>query len=188
MMPIRVAVLSGYAGPRPSMFAGGAGDIFGLGSSSLGRSNQEWYMEAKEEVAEYDDLVIRTRKIANKQVREDLARAYMGDPGDSDSGLYRRNSVQANIQEAEQYTPVNTLVFSQSRVQNRVQKLKDINSSFKDDVMAAEATWGSLPTAQVIETVRTIQTSATPGWVAPVVIGALALAGLAAFGVIGGGK
>lgn len=187
MLPMRIAVLSGYTGPRSSMFSGGAGDIFGLGSPSLGRSDAEWYSEAKEEVAEFDDLLTRTRKIANKQVREDLAKSYIGDPGDSDSGIYRRNSVAANVSEAESYTPkVNMLVFGQSRVQNRVQKLKDINSDFKSAVGASEATWGSLPAPQTIETIKVVETQATPGWVAPVVIGALAIAGLAALGVFKG--
>lgn len=185
MLPIRPAVLSGYTGPRTSMFAGSAGDMFRLGSG-LGRSDSEWYREAKEEVAEFDDLKARTSRIANKPVREQIAQEYIGNAGDEDSGQYRRNSVASNVAEAEQYTPVNTLVFGQARVQNRVQKLKDINSGFKADVLAAEATWGSLPTAQVIESVKTIETSSVPGWVAPVVIGAIGIAALSAFGVFGG--
>lgn len=184
MLPIRTAVLSGYSGSRSSMFAGGAGDLFSLGSS-LGRNDIEWYREAKEEVAEFDDLASRTAKIANKPVREQLATKYIGNGGDENSGRYRRNSVAANISEAEAYTPVNALVFGQARVQNRVQKLKDINSGFKADVLAAEATWGSLPSPQIIESVKTINTSEVPGWVAPVVVGSLALAGLYMFGVIG---
>jgi hypothetical protein len=167
------------------MFAAGAGDLFSLGSS-LGRSDSEWYREAKEEVAEFDDLAARTSRIANKPVREQIAKDFMGNPSDENSGTYRRNSVATNITEAEQYTPVNTLVFGQARVQNRVQKLKDINSGFKAEVMAAETTWGSLPSAQVIESVKTVQTSTVPGWVAPVVIGAIGVAALSAFGVFGG--
>lgn len=189
MLPLRVAVLSGYTGPRSSMFAGAASDIFSMGAGKMGaRSDAEWYAEAKEEVAEYDDLVMRTRKIANKPVREQLAAEYFGDPNDDDSAVYRRNSVASNIAEAEQYTPVNALVFGQPTVLARVQKLKDWNASFKDDVLAAEAAWGSLPAPQVIETISTVQVSTVPGWVPVVVVGALGLAALSAMGVFGKGK
>jgi hypothetical protein len=172
------------------MFSGGAGDIFGLGSGrpDLGRerSPQNWYDYGRSEVAQYDSYLIRARKIANKSVREQVVKDYHGDPGDSESAIYRRNSVEGNIRQAESYTPVNYYIFSASQVQSRVEKLNDWNKGFGDAVKAAEATYGSLPEPQVIETVKMVETSATPGWVTPVVIGAVAIAALGVFGAFGG--
>lgn len=186
MVPIRVAVLSGYAGPRTSMFAGSAGDVFSMGSKGLGKTAESWYNDAKEEVAQYDDLVVRARKIANKQVREEIGSEYIGNVGNTDSGMYRRNSVVSNIAQAEAYTPVNDLVFNSSQQQNRVSKLKDINSDFKDAVVEAELAWGSLPDPQVIESIKTVQVSTTPGWVPVVLIGAAGVAAFAVFKLLSG--
>src|SRR6187455_2944689 len=111
MNSMRVAVLAGYSGPRSSMFAGSASDLFSLGGRSLGKSGADWYKDAKAAVAQFDDLVVRTRKIANKQAREDLAKEYIGDPQDRDNGMYRRNGTASNIATAESYTPVNTFYF-----------------------------------------------------------------------------
>lgn len=182
MLPIKVAILSGYTGARSNMFSGAASDAF-----SLGRTGQEWYLEAKEEVAEFDDLMNRTRKIANKPVREEIAATYYGNPADENSGSYSRNAVASDIGQAEAYTPVaGDLVFGVSRRQNRISNLKAWNANFKEAVMAAEAQWGSLPAPEVIERMTTV--SSTPGWVAPVVVGALGIAALAALGVFGGGR
>jgi hypothetical protein len=167
------------------MFAGGAGDLFGLGGAELGRTGTEWYRYAQSEVGQYDGYVLRTRKVANKAVRDQLIKDYYSDPENRDGALYRRNSVAANIAEAEKYTPVNYYVFESSQVQNRVEKLNDWNKDFKEDLQYAEATYGSLPDPVVIErlTTSTSTVTETPGWVTPVVVGAVAIAALAAFGV-----
>lgn len=185
MVPIRLASIAGFNTSRGSMFQGSATDAFGLGSrgSSLGRNAQEWYNEAKEEVKEYDDLMVRATKIANQNVRESIVKRYGGDPTDSNSARYRRDSVAYNISQAEGYTPVNYLIFDKGDVIGRVDKLKEWNSSFKTDVESAERTYGSLPAPQIVERVTTI--GQVPGWVTPVVVGALGVAALAAFGVFG---
>jgi hypothetical protein len=181
MLPMRVAVLSGYSGARSSMFAGSAGDIFSLGSSGLGKSDSSWLNDAKTNVALFDELVLRTRKIANKTVREDLAKEYIGAPDDRNNGQYRRNGTAGNVATAESYTPVNTYFFSSREVQNRTQRLVDWNADFQAAVADAERQYGSLPDPQIIETVKEV--SSTPGWVPVVVVGALGVAALAALGV-----
>lgn len=185
MVPIRLASIAGFNGNRASMFQNSATDAFGLGKrgSSLGRNAQEWYTEAKEEVQEYDDLMIRARKIANQDARESIVKRYGGDPTDPNTARYRRDSVAYNISQAEGYTPVNYLIFDKGDVIGRVEKLKGWNSSFKSEVEAAERTYGSLPAPQIVERVTTV--GQVPGWVTPVVVGALGVAALAAFGVFG---
>lgn len=183
MVPLRMASIGGFSGPRGSLFQASSTDTFGLGRATLGRNAQDWYGYAKSEVGQFDSYLVRARKIANKDARESLIRAYYGSPSDQDSGSYRRNSVASNIAEAESYTPINYVVYDQSRVQNRVAKLNDLNKSFGSAVNAAEDTYGSLPAPQVIETLTTV--SETPAWVMPVVVGALGVAALAALGVFG---
>lgn len=190
MVPMRMASISGFNGPRGSLFHGSATNVFGLGASrpAMGkvRDAQNWYTYAKSEVGQYDGYLLRARKVANKAAREQLINDYYGDPSDSESAIYRRNSVAANIAQAEQYTPVNYYVFEQSQVQNRVEKLNDWNKDFGDDLKYAEDTYGSLPEPVVIERVTTTTVGETPAWVVPVTVGAVGLAVLAAFGVFGG--
>jgi|FLYN01.1.fsa_nt_gi hypothetical protein len=192
MYAIRQVAISGANGPRPPVFASGMNDFFGgwapaVAGPYLGqRTGERWYNEAKEEIAEYDNLLLRARKIANKEVREQIVARYTGDPADPESALYRRNSVEANVREAEAYTPVNFLIFEQSRVQNRVEKLKDWNEDFKRDVETAERTWGTLPEPVVVERVveRPVPAEAgmspllTVALVGGVIVGGLALLGV----------
>lgn len=179
---MRVAVLSGYSGPRSPMFANSAGDMFSLGSRSLGKSASDWYNQARSLVGQFDDLIVRTRKIANKPVREQLADEYIGsNPQNQDAGIYTRNGVAANIATAESYTPVNTILYDKREIQNRVQRLQSIVTDFNSAIVDAEKEWGSLPDPQVIETLKTVQVSTTPGWVPVVLIGAAGVAALAAY-------
>lgn len=186
MIPLRMASISGFNGPRGSLFQGSTTDIFGLGESPyLGQRNaQQWYDYAKREVRQYDELIVRARKIANKAARDQIIRTYYGDPADQSGALYRRNSVAANIANAESYTPINYVIYQQDQAQNRVEKLNDWNKDLGAAVKYAEDYYGVLPNPQVIETTTTV--SETPGWVTPVVIGALGLGALSLLGVFGG--
>lgn len=186
MIPLRMATISGFSGPRGSLFHGSSTDVFGLGSASLGqRSAQNWYAYAQNEVKQYDDLIVRAQKIANKAAREEILKDYHGDPTDRDGALYRRNSVAANLQQANSYTPTNYVIYEQDQVQNRVEKLNDWNKDIKEDVEEAEAYYGSLPAPQVIETTTTLTQTQVPGWVTPVVLGALAVGAASLFGLFG---
>lgn len=183
MIPMRMASIAGFNASRGSLFQGSATDAFGLGKTmkSLGRNAQEWFGEAKEEVKEYDELMVRATKIANQNAREAIVKKYGGDPTDSNTARYRRDSVAYNISQSEGFTPVNYLVFDKGDVIGRVERLKEWNSGFKSEVEAAERTYGSLPAPQIIERV----TTQIPTWVPYVVGGAVIAAGLAALGVFG---
>lgn len=189
MVPIRMASISGFNGPRGSLFHGSATNTFGLGAPRpvMGktRTAPEWYAYAGSEINQYDGLLLQARKIANKASREGLIKDYYGDPSDSDSAIYRRNSVAANKAEAEAYTPINYYIYDKSTVQGRVEKLNTWNKDFGAAVKYAEDTYGSLPEPVVIERIMTSTVSETPAWVLPVTIGAIGIALLAAFGVFG---
>lgn len=195
MIPLRVAAIGGFNGPRGSLFHGSATDSFRLGSpsnpaqASMGASGQSIYEEAKKQVAIFDDLVERTKRIANKQSRESIIDEIgLTEPDNKDKGLYARNVTAYEITKADSYTPINYYIFEgPGPAKNRPGRLRDWNSDFKDLVKYAEDTYGSLPEPQVIE--RTTTISEVPGWVMPVAIGAVAVAAvgaLAAFGVFKG--
>lgn len=137
---------------------------------SLGQTEQTWYSRAKTAVAEYDNLWARTQRIAAKAYRDQLTAQYHGNPNDPEGALYRRNSVASNLAEAEGYTPINYLVFGESRVQSRVEKLESWNRDFKRAVKYGEDTYGVLEEPEVIERTVTVQKAVTPSWVMPVVI------------------
>jgi len=185
---IRPVTISGANGQRTPWFSPAIGEIFA--KKTLGAvTDQEWYYKAQQTVANYDSYLERLRKLANKQVREDLWDQYVGNPGDAESGVYRRNSVAGNIAEAEAYTPVNYMVFAVERVRNRVAKLEEINGSFRRDMNSAEATYGLLPDPQIVERVIEVRVPGEPAPAAfptvPVLVvgGAVIIVGLALLGV-----
>lgn len=197
MFSLRPAIISGASGQRSAWFAPTVNEIFrpsGLGADP----DQEWYSRAKREVAQFDGYVERLRRLANRQVREDLWKEYVGDPGDSESGAYRRNTVAYHISQVESYTPLNYKVFASDpvglRARNRVTKLDSLNRSFKGDLDSAEATYGLLPEPQIIERIVEVrapqeaQPAAPFPWVPVVIIGAAAIGGLALLGVFSGKK
>jgi hypothetical protein len=188
MYSLRPVAISGANGSRSTMFTSGVNDFFRTASARspfLGQTtDQEWYNEAKREVAKFDAFVMRLRKVANKAVRDDLAGRYIGNPEDTESGAYGRNSVAQDIGEAESYKPVNYLIFSVSRRRNRVERLDDINNSFESDLVSAEQNWGILPEPQVIERIVQVPGAAASPLVPILVVGGLAVAGLALFGVL----
>lgn len=193
MIPLRMASIGGFNGPRGSLFHGSATDSFRLGSpsnpaqASLGApTGQSIYEEGKRQIANFDALVERTKRVANKTAREQLIDTYgLSEPDNKDKALYMRNATAYSVSQADSYTPINYMVFEgPGPAKNRPRKLGEFNTDFAKDVKYAEDTYGSLPEPQVIEKTTTI--SQVPGWVMPVTIGALAVAGLAAFGVFSG--
>lgn len=151
----------------------------------LGQAEQQWFARAKAAVAMYDNLVERIRRIASPPVREDLLSRFVGNPNNPESAVYRRNSVAFNVSEAESYTPVNYLVYQPDRVKNRVTKLENWDRELREEVEAAERTYGLLPEPVVVE--RVVEKPAPPKeapLTVPLVIGGLVLVGVAllAFG------
>lgn len=185
MVPMQMASIGGFNGPRGSLFHGSATDSFRMGSPALGANmvGQERYNEARKQLATFDSLVERAKRIANKQAREDVINTFgLSQPDNKDKALYMRNAVAYDLSNAESYTPINYDIYtSPGPAKSRPAKLKDFNSDFESAVKYAETTYGSLPEPVVIE--RTTTINQTPGWVLPVTIGAVAIAGLAVFGV-----
>lgn len=188
MIPLRMASIGGFSGPRGSLFHGSATDSFRLAGPATGpvlgqSSGQAIYVEAKKQLAIFDNLVERTKRLANNQSREEIVNEFgLTEPDNKDKGLYARNVVAQEIAKAESYTPINYYIFEgPGPAKNRPGRLRDWNSDFKAAVKYSEETYGSLPEAQVIE--RTTTLSQVPGWVMPVTIGAVAVAALAVFGV-----
>jgi hypothetical protein len=192
MIPLRMAAIGGFSGPRGSMFQGTVTDSFRLGSSanprqaSLGATGQSIYEDGKKQIVIFDDLIERTKHIGNKQARQDLIDTYgLAEPDNKDKALYMRNATVQSIAKADSYTPINYYIFEgPGPDKNRPRKLGEFNAPFAKDVKYAEDTYGSIPDAQIIEKTTTI--SQVPGWVMPVTIGAVAIAALAAFGVFSG--
>ena len=190
MIPLRMASIGGFNGPRGTMFHGSATDSFSVGRNSLGGSSLgvnttglARYELAKKELAQYDSLVERVKRIGNKAAREQIIADYgLTEPDNKDKSLYARNVVASDLANADSYTPINYDIYTApGPAKNRPGRLADFNSSFAKDVKYAEDTYGILPEPQVIE--RTTTISQVPAWVMPVTIGALAVAGLAALGV-----
>jgi len=188
---IRPVTISGANGQRTPWFSPAIGEVFN--KKSMGAdTDQDWFNRAKREVGQFDSYVERLRRLANKTVRESLWDQYVGDPADSESGAYRRNSVAWNISEAEAYTPVNYMIFAADpaglRVRNRVTRLDSLNSDFKKDLDSAEATYGLLPDPQIVERIIEVRVpgeAAAPSFpYVPVLVtaGAVVL-GLALLGV-----
>jgi hypothetical protein len=199
-LQLRPVAIAGANGQRSSMFAGGINDVFGarmrpaygLSSRSLGQTtDQEWYEKAKGEIAKFDDLSTRAKKIANKAVREQIWATHVGDVADHDSGAYRRLSVSENIAEAESYTPVNYLFFGPGKTaRERVEDLSDVNHDFRVAVQEAEASWGTLPEPQIIERIVEVPGAPAAEEGLPVskiftvaAVGGIAVIGLALLGV-----
>lgn len=196
MIPLRVAAISGFNGPRGSLFHESAVDSFRLGSSSfargaaLGQTGQELYAMAKRELAEFDNYVERTKRLANAASRNAIIEKYgLTEPANKEKALYARNVVAQDIARAESYSPPNyDIYYAPGPTKNRPGRLEDWNHDFRDDVKYSEATYGSLPEPVVIERMQTVTETQTavPGWVTPVVLGALGIGALAALGVFGG--
>ncbi len=190
MIPLRMAPIGGFSNTRGNMFHVSATDSFRLGSpampqtAALGQSDgQDVYNEGKKQLAIFDDLVARTQRIANKTVRDQIISDFgLAEPNNKDKALYMRNATAQSLAKADSYTPINYRVFTgPGPDKNRPRKLGEFNADFAAAVKDAEVTYGSLPEPVVIQSTTTV--SQVPAWVMPVTIGALAIAGLAAFGV-----
>lgn len=190
MVPMRMASVGGFTGPRGSLFHGSATDTFQLGEASprfLGASGQSLYALAQQQVAIFDSLLERTKRIANKQAREAVVEEFgLADPSNKDKSYYMRNAAAGDIAYAESFTPINYESYEKpGPTKSRPGKLKDFNGDFSAVVKNAEDSYGILPAPQVIESIKTVNVSSIPGWVPVVVVGAVGVAVLSALGVFG---
>lgn len=179
---------------RPSLFATSVMDSFGMGGPVLGQDAQTYYTNAKSEIAQFDQLISRTQRIANKTVRDQIASDYgLNDPTNKDKAMYMRNALASDVANAEKFTP---LAYEEGfpthgPARGRVNKLHNFNSDFRHAVENAETTYGILPEPQVIEKLVTVPGAAAPGgtnWTIPLVVAGSGIAIAAILGVFGGGK
>jgi hypothetical protein len=158
-------------GPRASLFSNGFVDNFGLSGSYLGQADaQQSYVKAKAEIAEFDQLVNRTKKIANKMVREQIALDNgLNDPSNSDKAMYMRNALASDVASADAHVPVayEEGFPSHGPSRGRVTKLNDFLSDFRHSVENAEAMYDTLPEPQIIEKIVTVSGT---NWAIPAVV------------------
>lgn len=188
--------ISGAHGPRSPMFGGAANDFFGMGASTpayrpsyaryaMGQTAQDAYQTAKREIARFDALVERTKRIAGKVARDTVISDFgLSEPENKDKALYMRNALAFDVADAEKYTPVayEQGFPAQGPSRGRVAKLQSFNQSFEAAVTNGENTTGILPEPVVIEKVVTVA-GAVPSFVPYVVVGAIGVAALFALGV-----
>lgn len=138
----------------------------------LGYQGDVWYARAQAAIAQFDALVLRTARISNKTVRDQIA-AWVGDPDSTDTPRERYNTVVYDVNRAKSYTPLNTAEFERGQVQNRVGKLESYNGTFAGKVVDAENAYGILPEPVVIERFTNVSApGGVPFWQAPLLIGA----------------
>lgn len=182
-MNLTPTVISGNTA-RPSLFGSSVQQSQSFhpvlsGGYRLGQTPSEWYRRAKESLAKYDSLVIRTKRIANQTERKTI-REWMGSPATDGSPAERYQTVLGDLQQdVESYTPPAVNAYQVDRRTNRIEKLEAFNRSLEGMVVNAEALYGILPPNQVVTEERVVTQTQTPGWVLPLAVGAGAL-GIAA--------
>jgi hypothetical protein len=190
-------VLIGHGnGGRSSFFSSPQSDAFRVGPAlgyqpryQLGVTAQEAYVNGKAEIAEFDNLVARTARIANKTVRDQIVKDYgLNEPENKEKALYMRNATANCVAEADKYTPV---AYEQGFPNHgpcigRVTKLRNWSSDFRAEIRDAETTYGILPEPVVIT--QYLPGQAAPSgtnWTLPVVIGGGAIVIAALLGAFG---
>lgn len=169
-------MVSAPSAARRAPFLGGLTDHFGRGSRLGQDAGQSEYNRAIRQIQRYDSLVLRAQKIANATVRQNILAKYYGPLSDTEGIHWEAEKVRGYVNDAQKYTPVNTIVFTQQRVMNATDRLSGDNDDFEGDVQSAEATYGVLPAPVIERVVETQITQQTPGWVYPVVgVGAAAV-------------
>jgi hypothetical protein len=183
MIGLRMVAIAGAQASRTSSFLGGAKDVFSPGNYYLGATDQQMYQQAKDLVVQFDQLVERTKRIANQTAREQVIKDYgLDDPTNRDKAQYMRNAVASDIAQVESYSPPNYLIYeAKGPAKSRPTKLADFITSFHSDVQNAETQYGILPAP--VEITKYVTLSQVP-WVPILVVGGVAMVGLVALGVI----
>lgn len=192
MYDVGMVVISGGNRMRGNLFTRNMGDMFGsnpgvpdaLRSPYLGQTGVGNFTQTKANIARWDALVERLRRIANQSVREQLASEFgINNPANENLGQYTRDRAAQRVAQAEASTPINYEMFAPTTpgpAKNDARHLEAFLTDFQAAIQNAEGTYGLLQTPQVI----TNTVSTTPGWVLPVAIGAGALGLLGLLGVI----
>lgn len=194
----RVAI-SASSGPRASLFAPAAKEIFGLGGTgfnpglagyALGQTAEQYYNDAKKEIARFDSYVERVKRLANQASREEIIDEYgLTEPDNKEKALYMRNALASDVAQADRFrTATGEIPYEQGfpvrgPSRGRVDKLHDWNRYLSRDVKYSETTYGVLPEPVVIE--RLVQVpGAAPSVLPYVLVGGGVLAALLVAGVI----
>ena len=118
-------------GPKPA-----------LSGRRMGETEQSLYVRSKAAVAKYDDLINRLSQIGDETYRKQVTERVHGDALDPSSPVHIRNSVYKSVEQAEEATPTDYLVFSNKPVQDDVQALEDLDRTFEELVQAGESSYG----------------------------------------------
>lgn len=180
---------SGGVGNRSSLFSASVMDNFGVAGYNLGQNDaQQYYVDAKNLIAEFDQLAAIVPRISAIQVRNQIASDYgLNDPTDKDKAMYMRNALASDVANAEKYTPI---AYEQGfpthgPARGRVTKLRNFIGDFRGAVKDAEAQYSLLPTPQVIEKTVTVPGGGT-NWTIPLVVAGGGIAVAALLGVFSG--
>lgn len=147
-----------------------------LAGPMLGQTAQDYYVRAKAAIAQFDQLLARTARIANQTAREQIVKDFgLNDPANKDLAQYMRNALAGDVADADKYAPVSYEEGfpNHGPSRGRVSKLESFNSDFQSAVKYAEETYGILPEPVVIT--KTVTVAGQTNWVLPVAVGAGAL-------------
>lgn len=167
-----MVMVSGLGRGTPSMFGGTVHHAMGP-SYRMGDTGAQWYQRAKQAEVNFQALLARTARIANKTLRDEVA-AWVGAVGSVDTPMERYGTVIVNTNTAESYAPLNTTEFERSQLQNRVTKLESYNNEFQAKVKNAEDYYGILPEPVVIERFVNVPGAPAAGgtdWTIPIAVG-----------------
>lgn len=180
---------------RPSLFGSSVVDNFGAGLAGpvLGQNAQQFYVNAKNAIAKYDQIIERVKRIANKTIRDQIVADYgLTEPANKDKSLYMRNALASDVANAEKFTPIayEEGFPTHGPARGRVTKLNDFTSDFESAVKDAEVTYGILPEPQIIERLVNVPGASTGGtnWTIPLVVAGGGIAVAALLGAFSGGK
>lgn len=189
MYNVSMAIISGGSGMRSNFFSSHMGDVFGRGQGaqmgrSLGQTGVGTYTQVKADIARWDSLVERLRRVANQSARDQIATQFgINNPANKDKGQYLRDRSAYHVSQAESSTPINYDIFAPNTPGPAPKDAADLESflgDFQTAVQNAEGTYGLLAAPQTI----TNYVNTTPTWVLPVAVGVGALGLLALLGVI----
>ncbi len=184
MYDVGMVMISGGRG-RPNLFQHRMGDVFGRqfgGSPSLGQTGVGTYTQVKNDIAQWDALAARLKRIANQAVREQLAQRFgLTNPSDKDKGQYMRDRSAYHVAQADSSSPPNYSIFAPDTpgpAKNDARDLESFIAEAQSAIKSAEDQFGLLTGPQ------TISVATTPGWVVPVVVGVGVLALLGITGIV----
>lgn len=185
-------------GQRPSIFSAPLQSQFQAGPSlgdpayyMAADDAQTSYVNGKAAIAEYDSLIGRAAKIANKSSRDEIVKDYgLNEPDNKDKSLYMRNATASCVAQADAFTPTayEQGFPSHGPCRGRVVKLRNFIDDLRSDVRDAENTYGILPEPVVIT--QYLPGAAAPAagtnWTIPIAVGVGGLAIAALLGAFKG--